>query len=209
MKEVFSIVDADGTAVSGRTLTSDFSTNWSTTSQGIVALDDGGFAIAYYNQYQATDPSDGESRDPGTYVQRFNADGSENGDAIFVASGGKAELTVNADGNLAVLTMNWRNAEITEVILPSDGPVVGDGDLSVSGTLTAEDVDDGALLSFASEGDGAYGSVEVDAVTGEWTYTLDPESGVADDAPAQDSFIVSVTDQHNAVDYQTVTIDIA
>ena len=42
-------------------------------------------------------------------------------------------------------------------------------------SLTAEDIDNGAVLTYAAsnDGEGAYGSLDLDPETGAWTYKLD------------------------------------
>lgn len=209
---VFEIFDAQGNQVLEHTWVSDFALNQHGTYERIsdaVALPDGGFAIAYENTYTRTDPATGELRDPGIYLRTFNADGTRSSEEIYVGQGRNTGLDVDADGNLVVVAIGVTgNPTVWTVTPPSSGPDLS-GVLSDSGILTAEDVDLGAALSFEFAGGADYGTVDVNAGTGEWVYTLDPNSSVIADGATFDSFEVSVTDEFGAIDLQTVTIDIA
>ncbi|MFV7828512.1 VCBS domain-containing protein, partial [Shewanella marisflavi] len=86
------------------------------------------------------------------------------------------------------------------------------GNLVTGGTLTASDVDNGAswTWSFAPQVNN-YGTFSIDANTGEWSYTLADNALV--DALAQgethdETFLVTVTDEHGAFSTQLVTITV-
>lgn len=59
---------------------------------------------------------------------------------------------------------------------------------------------------------GEYGTLYIDRATGEYTYVLDTESsavkGLNDGEFKNDSFVISVTDQHGASSTQTITVEI-
>ncbi|WP_422370452.1 VCBS domain-containing protein [Hoeflea sp.] len=81
---------------------------------------------------------------------------------------------------------------------------------TVSGQLTASDVDNGATQTWSGDAAGSYGSFTVDATTGVWTYQLD--DGAADSLAAGESeteiFTVTVMDDFGATDTVDVTITI-
>ncbi|WP_198387105.1 retention module-containing protein [Shewanella marisflavi] len=94
----------------------------------------------------------------------------------------------------------------------NDGNTTVDGNLVTGGTLTASDVDNGAswTWSFAPQVNN-YGTFSIDANTGEWSYTLADNALV--DALAQgetheETFLVTVTDEHGAYSTQQVTVTV-
>jgi VCBS repeat-containing protein len=88
--------------------------------------------------------------------------------------------------------------------------VVEDTALSASGQVTAEDIDNGAVLSYTGDATGTYGSFVVDPDTGEWTYTLAnaAHQNLAEGESHDEMFDVTVTDQWGLTSYQTVTIHV-
>ncbi|WP_220741676.1 VCBS domain-containing protein, partial [Shewanella schlegeliana] len=78
-------------------------------------------------------------------------------------------------------------------------------------TLTADDVDNGAALSWSGNAFGSYGNFVIDPDTGTWTYTLNDNLLVDQLALGdvkQEQFLVTVTDEHGAFSTQLVTITI-
>ena len=78
-----------------------------------------------------------------------------------------------------------------------------------AGQMTATDVDAGAHLTWSGGGAGTYGTLAMDAA-GNWTYTVDPTkpafAGLAQGDTAQDSFTVTVVDEHGAKDQYTLNV---
>ena len=70
---------------------------------------------------------------------------------------------------------------------------------SVSGKVNVTDADEGDVLSYSLEGgfDTAKGTVVVDSVTGEWTYTA-PDSDFVTEGAASISFWIAAADQEGA-----------
>jgi len=94
------------------------------------------------------------------------------------------------------------------------GSVKEDDSLSISGQLSASDVDHGASQTWSVQNSavGTYGSIAVDAATGQWTYTLnnnaDNVQALAAGESHDESFTIRVDDgQGGSVD-QTVTITV-
>ncbi|MEH6631107.1 MAG: VCBS domain-containing protein [Halopseudomonas aestusnigri] len=92
-----------------------------------------------------------------------------------------------------------------------DGTVV-DGTDTVTGSMVATDVDNGAVLTWSGDADGTYGSFSINPTTGAWEYTLD-NSDADTDALAEgqnetETFTVTVTDEFGATDTQDVTITV-
>jgi VCBS repeat-containing protein len=84
----------------------------------------------------------------------------------------------------------------------------------VSGQLTATDVDtnDAGHLTWTVAGTSAYGTMSIDASTGQWTYTLDDSLAATKALGAGDtvtqSFVATVTDADGGSANQTVTMTI-
>jgi VCBS repeat-containing protein len=128
-------------------------------------------------------------------------------------------FTVQLSDGTAVVT---RDISIT-LTGANDGPVISGGaqsgavseDLAtqVSGQIVAADVDDGAVLSYSVDADGAgqYGSLTVDA-DGQWHYTLANDTAAVQslgaNATAIERFTVTVTDEHGASDSREVQITV-
>jgi VCBS repeat-containing protein len=117
-------------------------------------------------------------------------------------------------------------ARVTVVIAgTNDGPVITsatqagqvqeDEVASVSGQVSATDVDDGdrLLYSLPDGGRGTYGSLALDAATGAWTYRLDNEAGhvqaLARGESHVERFTVRVTDLLGASAEQVVQVTVA
>jgi VCBS repeat-containing protein len=107
---------------------------------------------------------------------------------------------------------------ITSSVENSSGAVTEDVTLKAVGQLTASDVDHNATQAWSIVGSntGAYGSLAVDASTGQWTYTLaNGTNGVA--GPVQslaagehydETFTVRVVDDHGVSAEQVVTVTV-
>ncbi|SSW89296.1 T1SS-143 domain-containing protein, partial [Rhodopseudomonas pentothenatexigens] len=82
---------------------------------------------------------------------------------------------------------------------------------ATGGTLTASDVDHGAVLSWSGSTNGTYGTFAIDGA-GNWTYTLDnaraATQGLSEGQTVTETFVATVTDEHGASDSQTVTVTI-
>ncbi|EKP0309336.1 VCBS domain-containing protein, partial [Aeromonas veronii] len=92
-----------------------------------------------------------------------------------------------------------------------EGEVQEDLAETVTGKLTAHDVDSGDTLSFAISGaaHGQYGDLSIDATTGAWTYRLHQGAqALAEGATEHESFTVAIRDNHGAETTQTVTLTI-
>lgn len=90
-----------------------------------------------------------------------------------------------------------------------DGAVVV-GVLTADGKVTAEDVDNGAVLTYSTEDEGTLGTFEIDSETGDWIYTLSQEAAdsLAEGDSEEEEFTVTVTDDKGATTTQVVTITI-
>ncbi|MCX7248251.1 MAG: VCBS domain-containing protein, partial [Burkholderiales bacterium] len=91
------------------------------------------------------------------------------------------------------------------------GIVKEDTTLTVSGQLSASDVDHGATQAWSVQGSatGTYGSIAVDA-SGKWTYALDntAHQNLAAGETQTETFTVRVTDDQGAAVDQTVTVTV-
>ncbi|MFN3209316.1 MAG: beta strand repeat-containing protein [Roseovarius sp.] len=116
-----------------------------------------------------------------------------------VQDGGSAQstatVTVEVTGNNDAPVVDAGNSDLA---------ASGDEDTAITGTILATDADAGAVLTYSvEEGDGtANGSVSIDAVTGEYTYTPDA------DFNGSDSFTVTITDDQNVSVTQVVSLTV-
>ncbi|WP_197453465.1 Ig-like domain-containing protein [Caulifigura coniformis] len=81
------------------------------------------------------------------------------------------------------------------------------------GDLDATDVDTGAVLTWSiakTDATPVYGVIDIDEVTGEWTYTLDQVAAntLTEGQTATEVFTATVTDEHGESDTVTVTVTI-
>ncbi|MDP2244381.1 VCBS domain-containing protein [Pseudomonas sp.] len=127
---------------------------------------------------------------------------------------------LSADGTAQVVTVTITGTnDLPEISFAEGndaGAVTEDTALSISGLLTASDVDTDAELTWSIAGEeegvaiGTYGSLT--QVNGAWLYTLNNAAenvqALAQGQSETDSFTVIVTDEHGAADSQTVTITI-
>jgi large repetitive protein len=92
----------------------------------------------------------------------------------------------------------------------ASGAVTEDAVAIATGQLAASDIDHNAAWTWSLvNGQGTYGRLTVDQ-TGRWTYTLDNTAahGLGGNDHPVESFTVRVTDEHGAVDDQTVTVTV-
>jgi T1SS-143 domain-containing protein len=120
------------------------------------------------------------------------------------------DLIVGIDGALLTRPVYSGNEGTDESAVRAFDVANGYDSPTVSGQLTASDVDAGAVLTW-SDGvtAGAYGSFTVDA-TGKWTYQLDKtlSDPLAVGQSATEVFTVTVSDEQGATATQDVTITI-
>ncbi|WP_185826948.1 retention module-containing protein [Shewanella canadensis] len=119
-------------------------------------------------------------------------------------------ITINGTNDSPIITSSAADAAGSVNEQPAEGVVLDSDTQTATGTLTAGDVDTGAVLSWSGDADSLYGSFSIDPVTGEWTYTLDNQAAeiLAEGEVVQESFLVTVIDEFGATDTQTVTINI-
>ncbi|MFK4823135.1 beta strand repeat-containing protein, partial [Ochrobactrum quorumnocens] len=107
--------------------------------------------------------------------------------------------------------------EITSGTVEASGEVTEQGTANpeqsnvVRGTLTASDVDKDATLTWSVVAtDGTYGTIGIDAKTGQWTYTLDNSraatQGLNDGEKRTETFTARVTDEHGASRDEVITV---
>ncbi|MFB2674091.1 VCBS domain-containing protein [Shewanella xiamenensis] len=126
---------------------------------------------------------------------------------------GSATQTVH---QTALITFNGTNdAPVISAVTGTSGSITEDSaTTTTSGTLTASDVDAGSHLAWSIANTvGTYGSVAIDADSGQWTYTIDNHraatQGLAGGQSGSETFTITVTDEHGATATQTLTIAVA
>ncbi|MEN9683193.1 MAG: hypothetical protein RLZZ427_944, partial [Pseudomonadota bacterium] len=81
---------------------------------------------------------------------------------------------------------------------------------SASGTIVASDVDNGAVLAYSGNANGAYGTFAIDPATGQWVYTVNAGAvqALAAGESHDETFTVTVTDDQGATATQVVTVTV-
>ena len=189
-------------------------------------------------QFSATDVDDGAQL---TWSVVDSANGGYG--TLAVAAGGQWTYTL-ANGSAAVqsLSAGESHADVFTVQVSdgqggvatrqvtinvtgsNDGPVVTssvqaglvqeDSTLSVTGQVTASDVDHLDVLSYAVQGSaqGTYGALSVNSSTGQWTYNLANGSAAVQGLSAgevhNETFTVQVSDGHGGTTSQQVTVTV-
>ncbi|WP_425598871.1 VCBS domain-containing protein [Brucella intermedia] len=132
-------------------------------------------------------------------------------------------VDVNGATSSSTLTITVTGAndrpEITSDAQAASGEVTEQGTANpdqnnvVSGTLTASDVDKDATLTWSVVStNGTYGTIGIDATTGQWTYTLDntraATQALNDGEKGTETFTALVTDEHGASREQVITVTV-
>ncbi len=142
------------------------------------------FLVTVTDEFGATD----------TQLVTVTVQGTNDSPILFIDTDDSASGTVIEAGNL------------------DDGTVVA-GTAIINGTLSVSDVDtivtDSPVWSFAAQTN-LYGSFSIDAATGAWEYELDNSAAdsLAEGQTAQETFLVTVTDEFGATDTQLVTVTV-
>ncbi|QYJ86454.1 retention module-containing protein [Shewanella mesophila] len=207
--EVTAITNAQGTSVAVST---------SNTIQGefglLTIFTDGSYTYQLNN-----DSSDVQSLALGEQViESFNYLLTDNdGDSVLVP----LTITITGTNDIPIITppsggegnQDYDAGTVIEAGNEDDGTVVS-GIATVSGILEATDADIGAVLSWSFTPEITnttdYGIFSINADTGEWIYTLDNAlaDSLAEGQSAEETFLVTVTDEFGATDTQVVTITI-
>ncbi|MCG9731650.1 retention module-containing protein [Shewanella sp. Isolate13] len=122
-------------------------------------------------------------------------------------------ITITGTNDMPEITSSAQAAmgDVVEAGVQPGGNTPEPGTLVASDTLTADDIDNGAILSWSGNAAGTYGNFVIDPNTGTWTYTLNDNVLVDQLALGdvkQEQFLVTVTDEHGAFSTQLVTITI-
>jgi len=186
--------------------------------------------------------TDADAADHQHYSVQGSAAGVYGSISVDVATGHWTYTLRNGDANVQALAANEFHDESFTIRVTddhgafaeqqvkvtvhgsNDGPFVTSGAQSggvqedvtvlVRGQVSASDVDNGDHQHYAviGGGNGAFGSLSVDATTGEWTYTLRNDDGNVQALAAgqhhDEVFTVSVTDDHGASVQQQVTVTV-
>lgn len=139
------------------------------------------------------------------------AEGETHTETFTVTVTDEFGATATQDVTITVTGTNDR-PEITSAA--ATATVAEDGTVqTASGTVTAQDIDNEAVLTYsaAAVGNaGDYGTFAIDSETGAWTFTLNNAATAVQNLTSAQSvtlvFKVTVTDEWNATDTQDVTI---
>ncbi|MBO1907986.1 tandem-95 repeat protein [Microvirga sp. 3-52] len=164
----------------------------------------------------------------GTYTYTLN-NGDADTQALKQGQSGTEVFTytvVDANGatstSTLTITLTGTNDRpvITSTFADATGEVIEQGTANpaapntVSGTLTASDVDVGATQtwSIVNTNNGTYGTIGIDPVTGRWTYTLDNTRSATqtlnDGETRTETFTARVTDEHGAYRDEVITVTV-
>ena len=198
--------DAPRTSVIGQVLASDVDSSahltWSLASgagiYGTLALDadTGVWAYTLDNDRAPTQGLLGGQQVHETFLVTVS-------DGLGGTAQRQVEITITGSNDLPVISGTSSGA------VHEDAPTH-----SVSGTLAAQDIDSSDSLHWSVvNGDGTYGHLSIDPLSGRWIYSLDNARPATNALPAgarvQDSFVVQATDSSGQPVSQRVTIDIA
>ncbi|QYK13242.1 retention module-containing protein [Shewanella rhizosphaerae] len=123
-------------------------------------------------------------------------------------------VTVTGTNDIPVITSNIEAAtgSVLEAGVMDGGNVPEPGSLVTGGTLTAADVDNGASWTWSGVPQVSdYGTFSINASTGEWSYTLADNAlvnALAQGETHEETFLVTVTDEHGAYSTQLVTVTV-
>ena len=130
-------------------------------------------------------------------------------------NGDVTEVTINGTNDVPVVSNDAAAlaGSVTEAGSEDDGSAVA-GTSTVSGTLSATDVDDSASQTWTIEGTPSttYGTIAIAAETGVWTYSLDNSLDATEALDEGDvvteTYTARVTDEFGAYVDQTITVTI-
>ncbi|NMH65155.1 retention module-containing protein [Shewanella salipaludis] len=122
-------------------------------------------------------------------------------------------VTVTGSNDAPVITSGDQDASgtVIEAGVQPGGNLPEPGVLQIGDTLSASDVDNGAVLSWSGNASGVYGEFAIDSATGAWTYSLNDNAlvdSLALGETHEEQFLVTVTDEHGASATQWVTITV-
>ncbi|MCK8047193.1 retention module-containing protein, partial [Shewanella sp. 1CM18E] len=123
-------------------------------------------------------------------------------------------ITITGDNDAPQITSSLEDAQgtVIEAGVLVGGNVETAGIPQVSGTLTASDIDNGAVLTWQLVSDPMtpYGVFSLNEATGEWSFSLDNElaNSLAFGDSTTETFTITVTDEFGLSDTQEVTITI-
>ncbi|MES2339627.1 MAG: VCBS domain-containing protein [Pseudomonadota bacterium] len=153
--------------------------------------------------------------DPLTGVTGFDYLGAGQTTVVLIDYNAVDPHGANSSGGLPAystlaVTITGTNDVPTITSVAQAGAVAEDGTLTASGAVTANDLDQNAVLDFTGNASGAYGAFTV-ASGGGWSYALDNAAAQAlsQGQNAVETFTVTVTDDQGASATQVVTITIA
>jgi VCBS repeat-containing protein len=108
-------------------------------------------------------------------------------------------ITIKGDNDAPSITSVEQIGEVTE-----------DDVLVASGQVTASDVDTHDVLSYSTDDTSDYGSFDLNASTGEWTFTLDNDAhqNLAKGESHDEIFTITVSDGHGGTKTQDVTVTV-
>ncbi|ACJ27230.1 VCBS [Shewanella piezotolerans WP3] len=123
-------------------------------------------------------------------------------------------ITITGENDAPVITSSFEDAQgtVVEAGVLVGGNIATAGIAQTGGTLTATDLDDGAILNWSldSAAETPYGMFSLDEVTGDWTFTLSNElaDSLAFGDQITETFNITVTDEYGLSASQIVTVTI-
>ena len=200
-----SATDVDDSASQTWTIEGTPSTTYGTIA---IAAETGVWTYSLDNSLDATEALDEGDVVTETYTARVTDEfGAYVDQTITVTINGTNDVPVVSNDAAALA------GSVTEAVSEDDGSAVA-GTSTVSGTLSATDVDDSASQTWTIEGTPSttYGTIAIAAETGVWTYSLDNSLDATEALDEGDvvteTYTARVTDEFGAYVDQTITVTI-
>ncbi|WP_394201700.1 retention module-containing protein, partial [Shewanella waksmanii] len=171
----------------------------------LVVEADGSYSYTLASQQQNVQSlAQGEQLTESFSYQLLDADG----DSVTV----NLSILITGSNDAPQITLTFDGADEGTVIESGnldDGSFVA-GTATVNGALTGSDVDNGAVITWSGSATGSYGNFNIDANSGQWSYSLDNQlaDSLAEGQSVTEQFLVTLTDEFGATDTQLITITV-
>lgn len=189
-----SVIEDQNTSTSGQLTATGEAVIWSGSSEGTL----GSFQINEDGQWIYIVGEEADGLGEGQLVTEAFTAVATDGDGVSAQQ--QVVVSVTGTNDAPIVTSNPSAAQgtTTENLAPF-----------ASGTLVANDPDNGATLTWSGSAEGALGAFQI-SETGQWTYTANAAAeNLADGQVETETFTATVTDDQGATATQQVTITVS